>query len=84
MARWLSVTIMKSTFEKMNCLSGVPVPSTVSGSPLSVGGGGRGERDSDSNEIRTASNYSMYISYWMGSHPLSLDIGRVCAIFGRV
>ena len=48
----------------MNCLSGVAVPSTVSGSPLSVGGGGGGgggwgeERDSDSNEIRTDSNYS--------------------------
>ena len=26
----------------------------------------------------------IYISYWMGSRPISLDIGRVCAVFGRV
>ena len=24
------------------------------------------------------------ISYWMGSRLISLDIGRVCAVFGRV
>ena len=24
------------------------------------------------------------IPYWMGSCPISLDIGRVCAVFGRV
>ena len=28
--------------------------------------------------------YSISISYWMGSRPISLDIGQVCAVFGRV
>ena len=41
--------IVTQTLEKMNCLSGVPVPSTVSGSPLS--GGREGEISLQNNLI---------------------------------
>ncbi len=27
-------------------------------------------------------NLHMHVSYWMGSRPISLDIGQVCAVFG--